>query len=59
MPDWVYELMEAFVAFMDRVTLVDALVLMLVSPIVAPVVVLIHEAGHALAAFACAGGSPS
>ncbi len=52
MPDWVYELVETFVAFMDRVTLVDALVLMLVSPIVAPGVVLIHEAGHALAAFA-------
>ena len=52
MPDWVYELVEAFVAFTDRVTLVDALALMLVTPIVAPVIVLIHEAGHALAALA-------
>jgi hypothetical protein len=50
-PDWVYELVESFAAFMDRVTLIDALVLMVAATLVVPFVVLVHEAGHALAAF--------
>lgn len=52
MPDWVYEFVKAFVAYMDQVTLFDALALMLLSTTVVPFVVLIHEAGHALVAFA-------
>ena len=51
-PDSVYELVQAFVAFMDRVTLFEALTLVAAGTIVAPLVVLIHEAGHALVAFA-------
>jgi hypothetical protein len=35
---------------MDRMTLVDGLVLMVAGTIVVPLVVLIHEAGHAIAA---------
>jgi hypothetical protein len=50
-PDWVYEFVEAFVGYMDQVTLFDALALMLLSTTVVPFVVLIHEAGHALVAF--------
>jgi Zn-dependent protease len=50
--DWVYDLVEAFVAFMDRMTLGDALVLLVAGTIVVPLVVLIHEAGHAIAALA-------
>jgi hypothetical protein len=50
--DWVYDLLEAFAVFMDRMTLVDALVLMAAGTIVVPLVVLIHEAGHAIAALA-------
>jgi Zn-dependent protease len=49
-PDWVYELVEAFVGFMDRITLVDALTFTVAGTITLPLVVLIHEAGHALAA---------
>jgi Zn-dependent protease len=48
----VYDVVEAFVALMDRMTLGDALVLMVAGTIVAPLVVLIHEAGHAIAALA-------
>jgi hypothetical protein len=51
-PDWVYEFVEAFVDFMDSVTLLDVLALMVAGTIVFPLVVLIHEAGHALAAIA-------
>src|SRR3954451_22596864 len=36
---------------MDQVTLFDAVALMLLSTIIDPFVVLIHETGHALAAF--------
>lgn len=50
--DRVYELAEAFAAFMDRMTLVDLLVLMAAGTILVPLVVLIHEAGHAIAALA-------
>jgi hypothetical protein len=50
--DWVYDVVEAFVAFMDRMTLVDGLVLLVAGTIMVPLVVLIHEAGHAIAALA-------
>jgi hypothetical protein len=50
--DWAYEVVEAFVAFMDRMTLVDGLVGLVAGAIVGPLVVLIHEAGHAIAALA-------
>ena len=52
MPEWVYELLEAFVALMDRMTVVDGLVLLVAGATVVPLVVLIHEAGHAIAALA-------
>ena len=51
-PDSVYELVEAFVTFMDRVTLVDMLVLIAAAPIEVPLLVLIHEVGHAIAVVA-------
>jgi hypothetical protein len=50
--DWVYVVVEAFVALMDRMTLLDGLVMMVTGTIVVPLVVLIHEAGHAIAALA-------
>jgi len=52
MPDWVYELVEAFAAAVGNMSLLDALALAVLGTIVVPVVVLIHETGHALAAFA-------
>ena len=52
MTDWVYDLVEAFVALMDRMTLVDGLVLLVAGTIVVPLGVLIQEAGHAIAALA-------
>jgi hypothetical protein len=52
MGDWIYDIVEAFVAFMDRMTLVDGLVLLVAGTVVVPLVVLIHEAGHAIAAVA-------
>jgi hypothetical protein len=50
MPDWVYELAEAVTVLMERVTLAEALFLIAASAMMLPFVVLIHEAGHALAA---------
>jgi hypothetical protein len=50
--DWVYVVVEAFVALMDRMTLLDGLVMVVTGTIVVPLVVLIHEAGHAIAALA-------
>jgi hypothetical protein len=50
-PDWFLELLEGFVALMDRLTLADTLLLLVAATVVVPFVVLIHEAGHALAAW--------
>jgi hypothetical protein len=50
MPDWVYELVEAIVSFMDGLTLFDALVTAVSGTVVAFLVVLIHEIGHLIAA---------
>jgi hypothetical protein len=50
--DWVYDFVEAFVAFMDRMTLCDGLVLLVAGTTVVPLVVLIHRAEHAIAALA-------
>lgn len=52
MPAWVYDFLEGVVTFMNRVTLVDGLAIMLAGTAVGPLVVLIHESGHALAALA-------
>jgi hypothetical protein len=45
----VYELVEAFVAFMNGITVVDAVAFAAAGTITIPLVVLIHEAGHILA----------
>jgi membrane-associated protease RseP (regulator of RpoE activity) len=50
MPDWVYELVEAFISFMDGLTLVDELTFAASATVVAFLVVLIHEIGHLIAA---------
>jgi hypothetical protein len=52
MPDWVYEVMEASLAAMATTSLLEALLLAALGTLVWPIVVLIHETGHALAAFA-------
>jgi hypothetical protein len=50
MPDWVYELVEAFVSFTDGLTLFDALIIGMSGTVVAFLVVLVHELGHLIAA---------
>ncbi len=52
MPEWVYEFVEAFAAAVGGMSMFEALALAALGTIVVPVVVLIHEAGHALVAFA-------
>jgi len=49
MPDQVYEWLEQFQMFMDRGSFADLLLVVFLSALGAPLVVLVHELGHALA----------
>ena len=49
MPDWFYDVLESFQAFMDRGSPADGLVVLGMSVVALPLLVFAHEAGHALA----------
>ena len=50
MPDWVFDALESFQAFMDEASLADVALMLVISALGAGLVVAMHEAGHALAA---------
>jgi hypothetical protein len=49
-PDWIYDALESFQAFMDKGTLADAALMLGISAVGTYVLVAIHESAHALAA---------
>jgi hypothetical protein len=48
--DWIYDALESFQSFMDKGSLADVAVMLLISAFGSLLLVGIHEAGHALAA---------
>lgn len=50
MPDWIYDALESFQAFMDEGSLVDVALMLVISAIGTVLMVAVHEGGHALAA---------
>ena len=50
MPEWFYSALESFGAFMDRTGPFDPILLFVLASAGIPVLVFVHELGHALAA---------